>query len=231
MSTQPKALIVVTSHAQLGDTGQLTGSYLPEVTHPYAALVTHGIQVDIASIAGGRAPIDPSSLDSSDARNQSFLETPESRTKFEQTPALASIDPRQYQAVIFAGGHGTMWDFRDSADAQRVAAAIYEQGGVVAAVCHGAAALVDVRLRSGRYLLQGRKVTAFSNSEEEAIGLHKVVPFSMESALVQRGADYSKAELWQAHVQIDGRLVTGQNPASAAGVGEAVAELLVPGRD
>lgn len=227
MSTQRKVLIVVTSHAQLGETGQPTGSYLPEVTHPYAALVARGIQVDIASIAGGRAPIDPSSLDPSDSRTHGFLETPESRIKIEQTPALASVAPQQYQGVVFAGGHGTMWDFRDSADAQRVAAAIYEQGGIVAAVCHGAAALVDVRLSSGRYLLQGRKVTAFSNAEEEAIGLHTIVPFSMESALRQRGAHYSKAELWQEHVQIDGRLVTGQNPASAAGVGEAVAELLV----
>lgn len=229
MTTQKRALIVVTSHAKLGDTGKPTGYYLPEVAHPYAALVARGIEVDIASIAGGTAPLDPSSLQLNDPVNKQFWETPATRAKLEQTQPLSKIDPGHYQAVLFAGGHGTMWDFPGSADVQRIAAGIYENGGVVAAVCHGPAALVDVKLPSGQYLVAGRQVAAFSDAEEEAAGLTKVMPFLLQTTLEQRGARYSKAALWKAHVQVDGRLVTGQNPASAAGVGAAVATLLTGG--
>ena len=229
MTTQKKALIVVTSHSQLGDTGKPTGYYLPEVTHPYAALTARGIEVDIASIAGGTAPLDPRSLQLTDPVNKQFWETPATRAKLEQTQPLSQVDPGQYQAILFAGGHGTMWDFPKNPDVQRVAAAIYEAGGVVAAVCHGPAALVDVKLASGKHLVADRQVAAFSDAEEEAAGLTKVMPFLLQSTLEQRGARYSKAALWQAHVQVDGRLVTGQNPASAAGVGAAVADLLSQG--
>lgn len=229
MPTQKRALIVVTSHAQLGDTGKPTGYYLPEVAHPYAALVARGIEVDIASIAGGTAPLDPSSLQLTDPVNKHFWETPATRAKLEHTQPLSQIDPGRYQAVLFAGGHGTMWDFPNNPDVQRIAASIYEAGGVVAAVCHGPAALVDVKLSSGQHLVAGRHVAAFSDAEEEAAGLTRVMPFLLQSTLEQRGARYSKAALWQAHVQVDGRLITGQNPASAAGVGTAVATLLTEG--
>ena len=229
MSTQKRALIVVTSHAQLGDTGKPTGYYLPEVAHPYAALVARGIEVDIASIAGGTAPLDPSSLQLTDTVNKQFWETPATRAKLEQTQPLSQIEPGRYQAVLFAGGHGTMWDFPKNPDVQRIAASIYEAGGVVAAVCHGPAALVDVKLPSGQYLVAGRQVAAFSDAEEDAAGLTQVMPFLLQSTLEKRGARYSKAALWKAHVQVDDRLVTGQNPASAAGVGAAVATLLTGG--
>lgn len=229
MPTQKRALIVVTSHAQLGDTGKPTGYYLPEVTHPYAALVARGIEVDIASIAGGTAPLDPSSLQLTDPVNKQFWETPATRAKLEQTQPLSQIEPGRYQAILFAGGHGTMWDFPKNPDVQRIAASIYEAGGVVAAVCHGPAALVDVKLPSGQYLVAGRQVAAFSDAEEEAAGLTRVMPFLLQTTLEQRGARYSKAPLWKAHVQVDDRLVTGQNPASAAGVGAAVATLLTGG--
>lgn len=229
MPTQKRALIVVTSHAQLGDTGKPTGYYLPEVAHPYAALVARGIEVDIASIAGGTAPLDPSSLQLTDPVNKHFWETPATRAKLEHTQPLSQIDPGRYQAVLFAGGHGTMWDFPNNPDVQRITASIYEAGGVVAAVCHGPAALVDVKLSSGQHLVAGRHVAAFSDAEEEAAGLTRVMPFLLQSTLEQRGARYSKAALWQAHVQVDGRLITGQNPASAAGVGTAVATLLTEG--
>jgi putative intracellular protease/amidase len=119
-----------------------------------------------------------------------------------------------------------MWDFPEDKDIQRIAAAIYDGGGVVAAVCHGPAALVNVKLSNGRFLVAGRNVAAFSNAEEEAAGLTKVMPFLLESTLIERGARYSKAGFWEKHVVVDRRLVTGQNPASAAGVGEAVANLL-----
>ena len=222
-----KALIVVTSHDRLGDTGKPTGYYLPEVTHPYYALLDAGVAVDLASPKGGEAPMDPSSNDRSDAANARFLDTPADRDKVARTAALAGVDPSAYDAILFAGGHGTMWDFREDKDVQRLAAAIHEQGGVVAAVCHGPAALVDVRLPSGEFLVAGKRVTGFSNDEEAAAKLTRVVPFLLESMLVERGGRYQKADgLWKEHVVSDGRLVTGQNPASAAGVGREVARLL-----
>ena len=226
MSTK-KALIVVTSHDRLGNTGKHTGYYLPEVSHPYYALLDAGVAVDIASPQGGAAPMDPSSGDRTDPANARFLDTPDDRDKVEHTVRLAAVDPSTYDAILFAGGHGTMWDFREDRDVQRLAAAIHDAGGVVAAVCHGPAALVDVRLSSGDYLVAGKRVTGFSNDEEEAAKLTAVVPFLLESALVERGGRYQKADgLWKEHVVTDGRLVTGQNPASAAGVGRAVAELI-----
>lgn len=225
-----KALIVVTSHDRLGDTGKATGYYLPEVTHPYYAMLDAGVEVDIASPKGGEAPMDPSSGDRKDATNARFLDTPADRDKLARTAALADVARSTYGAILFAGGHGTMWDFREDRDVQRLAAAIHERGGVVAAVCHGPAALVDVRLSSGDYLVAGKQVTGFSNDEEEAAKLTRVVPFLLESMLVERGGRYQKADgLWKEHVVNDGRLVTGQNPASAAGVGREVARLLAGG--
>lgn len=221
-----KVLIVVTSHAQLGNTGKSTGYYLPEVTHPYAVLAEKGIGIDIASPSGGKAPLDVSSLNLNDAVNKAFWENPAQKAQLEQTLPLAEVDSRKYRAVLFAGGHGTMWDFADDPHVKRIIREVYESGGVVAAVCHGPAALVNATLSGGAYLVAGKSVAAFSDAEEEAVGLTKVMPFLLESALVRRGAKYSKAPLWQEHVVVDGRLVTGQNPASAGGVGRAVADLL-----
>jgi putative intracellular protease/amidase len=222
-----KALIVVTSHDRLGNTGKPTGYYLPEVTHPYYAMLDAGIEVDVASPSGGEAPMDPSSGDRKDPSNARFLDSAADREKVARTIALADVEPSGYDAILFAGGHGTMWDFRENRDVQRLAAAIHQKGGVVAAVCHGPAALVDVTLSSGDYLVAGKRVTGFSNAEEEAAKLTNVVPFLLESVMVERGGRYEKADgLWKEHVVTDGRLVTGQNPASAGGVGREVARLL-----
>jgi putative intracellular protease/amidase len=226
MRAMKKALIVVTSHDRLGETGKQTGYYLPEVTHPYYAMRDAGLEVDIASPRGGEAPMDASSRDLTDPANARFLDTPADADKLARTIPLAEIDPAAYDAVVFAGGHGTMWDFRGNPDVQRIASAIHDKGGVVAAVCHGPAALVDVTLVSGKYLVDGKRVTGFSNAEEEAAKLTEVMPFLLESALIERGGRYEKADLWQERVVTDGKLVTGQNPASAAGVGRAVAALL-----
>lgn len=225
-TAKKKALIVVTSHDRLGDTGKPTGYYLPEVSHPYYAMLDAGLEIDVASPRGGKAPMDDNSRDRSDAANARFLDTPSDLEKVEKTIPLAEIDPADYDGVFFAGGHGTMWDFREDKDGQRIAAAIYEKGGVVSAVCHGPAALVDVKLSSGEYLVKGKRVTGFSNAEEEAANLTEVMPFLLETELIGRGALYEKAGLWQERLVADGRLVTGQNPASAGAVGRAVAELL-----
>ncbi len=225
-----KALIVVTSHGKMGDTGKQTGYYLPEVAHPYAALIEKGIQVDVASPQGGKAPVDPKSIDLKDPINKAMWETKATRAKLDNTLKLSELDPAQYGAIIFAGGHGTMWDFADDKDIQRLSRQIYEKnGGVVAAVCHGPAALVNVTLSNGQPLVKGKNVAAFSNDEEAAAGLTKVMPFLLETALIEKGANYSKAALWAKHVMVDGHLVTGQNPASAKGVGEEVGKLLTRG--
>lgn len=221
-----KVLIVVTSHGQLGNTGKPTGYYLPEVAHPYTALVKRGFSVDIASPKGGKAPLDPNSVNPNDKISTAFYENKESRNKLDNTLKLSEVDAGEYAAVLYAGGHGTMFDFRGDKNIDLLNQTIYENGGVVSAVCHGPAALLNTQLSNGRYLVEGKKVAAFSDSEEEAAGLTKVMPFLLETELKKRGALYSKADLWQRHVVVDGRLVTGQNPASAEEVGEKVAEVL-----
>jgi putative intracellular protease/amidase len=223
-----KVLIIVTSHATLGTTGKPTGYYLPEVAHPYAALTERGITVDIASPQGGKAPLDPKSLDLRDKVTKDFWETTANRAKLENTIPLSVVKANDYQAILFAGGHGTMWDFAQDRQIQELTKNIYENGGFVAAVCHGPAALVEVKLSNGAYLVNGKKVAAFSNAEEDAAGLTEIMPFLLETELVKRGAVYSKANLWAKHVVIDGRLITGQNPASATEVGQELASALVP---
>lgn len=221
-----KVLIVVTSHDKLGRTGKKTGYYLPEVTHPYFQLVKAGFQVDIASIKGGLAPMDESSRDLSDSLNLKFLATREHDRKLQQTLKLSDLRPSDYSAIIFAGGHGTMWDFPENESVRRLSAAIYEEGGIVAAVCHGPAALLNIRLSNGRYLVDGKRVTAFTNREEEAAKLTRVMPFLLETELVKRGAVFESAGLWQKKVVVDQRLVTGQNPASAEELGRVLVGLL-----
>ena len=223
---QARALVVLTSHNTMGDSGEATGFWMAELTHPYFALLEAGIHVDIVTIAGGDAPIDPRSLKQDDADNDRFLSDPQSRELIEGTRALDEVDPADYAAVIFVGGHGTMWDFPENRDVSRVAAGIYENGGVVAAVCHGPAALLGITLSDGSKLLAGRNVTGFTNSEERAVGLDDVVPFMLEDALDSAGASFQGGADWQGKVVVDGRLITGQNPASARALGEKVAAAL-----
>ncbi|GAA5213459.1 type 1 glutamine amidotransferase domain-containing protein [Corallincola platygyrae] len=221
-----KVLMVVTSHSEMGDTGEKTGFWLAELTHPYYALADAGFKVDIVSIKGGKAPVDPRSLDEKDAENARFLADPKLKSAIENTPTLASVNPADYSAVVYAGGHGTMWDFPNNPDVNRVSASIYEKGGVVAAVCHGPAALLDIKLSDGSYLIAGKQVTGFSNLEEEQIKLTEVMPFLLQDQMIERGASFSKAAPWQSKVVVDQRVVTGQNPQSAKLLGEKVAELL-----
>lgn len=217
-------LFVVTSHAKLGNTNEKTGYYLSEVTHPYFQLFSNDTIIEIASPKGGKAPMDPKSNDSHDPMNKNFVEDFAHSSKLENTRPLAQIDPKQYQAVFFAGGHGVMWDFYPNPEIGRIAAKIYENGGIVAAVCHGPAALLNIKLSDGNYLVKDKKVTGFSNAEEKAI--HITVPFLLETELQQRGAKYECGGLWQKKVVVSDRLITGQNPASASGVGEALMQAL-----
>ncbi|MCU0683528.1 MAG: type 1 glutamine amidotransferase domain-containing protein [Polyangiaceae bacterium] len=221
-----RALIIVTNHDRKGDTGKPTGAYLAEITHPHEALRAAGITVDFASPKGGRVPLD--GVDRSDPANAAFLDDEALVARLHRSLRPDQIDPSNYDAIFYAGGHGTMWDFPDDLGLARVAAAIYERGGVVAAVCHGPAGLVNVKLSSGEWLVAGQDVAAFTNDEERAVGLAEVVPFLLADRLVERGARHHPAPNFQANVVVSGRLVTGQNPASARGVGEAVAKLLAP---
>ena len=160
-SNQKKVLIVVTSHNQMGTTGESTGYYLPEVSHPVAQLEERGIAIDIVSPKGGNAPMDPNSRDLSDPVNKSFLERSDLVTKIENTLRPQGVNPKEYAAILYAGGHGTMWDFPENNDLAKIAAEIYDGGGIVAAVCHGPAALVNIKLKNGRYLVDGKKADRF----------------------------------------------------------------------
>jgi len=213
--SSPKILLVLTSHSQLGDTGKKTGFWLPELTHPYYAFKQAGYSIDVASIQGGIAPIDPKSLEEPDDAHQRFLQDAELMAKVLTTLPLSKIDPTAYQAVVFAGGSGPMWDFPNNEHVNRVAASIYENNGVVAAICHGPAALVDIKLSNGKYLVAGKKVAAFTNEEEEDLKLTHVIPFLLQDKLIERGAKHIHGKPWKENVVVDGRLITGQNPASA----------------
>ena len=219
-----RALLVLTSHTELGDTGRPTGYYVPEAAHPWSVFRDAGIAVDLASPQGG-APR-PDGLDPDDAVQSAFLADPEAAAKLAATIRLADVEPSAYDAVLFVGGHGTMWDFPGDAEVGRIARAIWEADGVVAAVCHGPAALTEVTLTDGSYLVAGRTVAAFTDAEERAVGLVDVVPFLLETRLVERGARHVAAPDFAAHVETDGRLVTGQNPASATATAEAIVRLL-----
>ncbi len=222
--TSKKVLIVLTSHDTLGDTGKETGFYLPEVTHPLDAFTKAGLMVDFVSPKGGKAPM--VGIDLEDPLNKAFLDDSEQVSRVENTLNPAQIDPAEYGAIFYAGGHGTMWDFADNQELAAIAAAIYEAGGIVGAVCHGPAALVNLKLSDGKYLVANKTVAAFTNEEEAAVGLTDIVPFLLEAKLIERGANFTKVANFQVCVVECDRLVTGQNPASAAGVGEKMVELL-----
>jgi putative intracellular protease/amidase len=221
---QKPVLMVLTSHAQLGDTGKPTGFFLGEVTHPLEVFEKAGLTVELLSIKGGEPPVD--GLDLDDPVNARYWNDPAFRAKLSATKKLADVNPADYAGVYFSGGHGTMWDFPDDDAVQKAARELYEAGAPVGAVCHGPAALVNVKLSDGSYLVAGKEVSAFSNDEEEKVGLTKVVPFLLATKLEERGAKHLPAPDFEKQVVVSGRLVTGQNPASAAGVAEKMVELL-----
>lgn len=223
-------LLVLTNHAELGDTGKKTGFYLSEAAHPYKVFDDKGYFVTLASPEGGFAPIDPKSLDLDDDANKAFWEKHTRMDKEKPgvplTKPLAEVDPAKYSAIFFAGGHGTMWDFPENKDIQRITAAIYENGGAVGAVCHGPAALVNVKLSDGSHLIAGKKTAVFTNSEEKAVELTETVPFLLQTTFEKAGATVETAKDFSENAVRDGRLVTGQNPASAKKSAELMLEAM-----
>ncbi len=216
---EKKILFVVSSHDKKGNTGESTGYYLGEVTHAWEVL-KDDYTIDFVSPKGGTPPVD--GFDLGDPINKQFWDDAVYHNKINNSMKPAEVNPKDYVAIYYAGGHGAMWDFADNAEIAKIATAIYENNGVVGAVCHGPAGLVNIKLSNGNYLIDGKKVNAFTNEEEVAVKLEKVVPFALETKLIERGAKFEKSGLWQPHVTVDQRLVTGQNPQSAKDVGKAI---------
>jgi len=215
-----KILFVVTSHDRKGDTGEETGYYLGEVSHPWEVLHKAGYEIDFVSPKGGTPPVD--GFDLKDPVNKEFWENKEYKNKIDHSLQPSQVNPNDYSTVFYAGGHGAMWDFADNTELAVIASKIYENGGIVAGVCHGPAGLVNIKLNNGKYLVDGKKINAFTNEEESEVKLTNVVPFLLEDKLKERGAKFEKSGLWQNHVVTDQRVITGQNPQSAKSVGEAI---------
>ena len=217
-----RALIVLSSHDKLGDTGRATGWYLPEAAHPWKIFTDAGIEVEFVSPKGGHNPMD--GVDRADLVQLEFL------TAFGEagpdTMRPEQVDPTRFEVILYVGGHGTMWDFADNKHLAAIARDIYEADGIVGAVCHGPAGLVNITRSDGSYLVAGKRVAAFTNEEEAAVGLTNVVPYLLADALTRHGAKHVTVGNFAANTVVDGRLVTGQNPASAVGVGEAIVTLV-----
>jgi len=225
-----RVLMVLTSWDKLGDTGDKTGFFWEEMAKPYWSFRDAGLQVDLASVQGGHPPADPGSDDGNGQRTeavQRFMDDADAMTALETTAKLADIDPSQYDAVFLPGGHGTMWDLRQTEAVGQAVSRIYERGGVVGAVCHGPAGLLGATEPGGAPLVQGKRVNGFTNSEEKAAGLDTVVPFLLEDALKEQGAKFQHSvEDFCGFAVRDGRLVTGQNPASSEMVAHRMLEAL-----
>jgi putative intracellular protease/amidase len=219
-----KVLIVLTSHEDLGNTGKKTGFWLEEFAAPYYALRDAGAELTIASPRGGQPPLDPKSSDPSaqtDATRR-FESDAAARTELANTKRLADVDASAFDAVFYPGGHGPLWDLAEDPVSIALIEKTIAAGKPVAAVCHAPAVLRHVKGTDGKPLVAGKSVTGFSNDEEAAVDLTKVVPFLVEDMLKAEGGRYTKAADWQPHVVTDGLLITGQNPASSEPVAEAL---------
>lgn len=216
-----KVLFVVTSHDKLGNTGEKTGFWTEEFAAPYYALADKGVQIDIATPLGGQPPIDPKSEDPSAATEDTkrFDSDTVLLDKLSKTLKLSDVNQADYDAVFYPGGHGPLWDLTEDKNSIALIESFYTNKKPVAFVCHAPAVLKNVKANE-EFLVKGKKVTGFSNTEEEAVGLTKVVPFLLEDVLQQNGASYSKAADWQPYAVEDGLLITGQNPASSKLVAE-----------
>lgn len=220
MSTQQTAkhvLMVLTSHGELGDTGEKTGFWVEEFAAPYYAFIDAGIKVSIASPAGGQPPIDPKSEleDFQTASTKRYDADSEVQILMANTAVLASLNAEDYDAVFYPGGHGPLWDLSDNVVSISLIENFLSANKPVAAVCHATAAFLNVKDRAGEYAIKGKAVTGFTNSEEDAVQLTDIVPFLLEDELIKRGGDYQKVADWNAFAIQDGLLISGQNPASS----------------
>lgn len=223
-----KILMVLTSHGEMGDTGHKTGFWLEEFTSPFYVFRDAGADITLASPAGGQPPVDPNS-EAEDALTDStrrFSQDDEARAALANTRKLGDINVADFDAVFYPGGHGPLWDLAEDATSIALIENAARADKVIGAVCHAPAVFRHVKNGAGEAFVKDRPVTGFSNSEEDAVQLTDVVPFLVEDMLKQNGGQYSRADDWASHVVVDGKLVTGQNPASSEGTAEAVLEAL-----
>ena len=214
--TMKKVLFVLTSHDELGNTGEKTGFWIEEFAAPYYELADKNVEITIASPKGGQPPIDPKSADPSAATEDTkrFDKDLALQEKLAKTVKLSDINEADYDAIFYPGGHGPLWDLVSDKNSISLIETFYTNDKPIAFVCHAPAVLKNAKV-NGEYLVKGKKVTGFTNAEEEAVGLTKVVPFLLEDTLKNNGADYSKGENWAPYAIEDGLLITGQNPASS----------------
>jgi putative intracellular protease/amidase len=212
-----KILFVVTSHDELGNTGKKTGLWIEEFAAPYYLFRDLGKEIVIASPKGGQVPIDPKSdlpENKTEATKRYYSDT-ETQGKLSNTVLLSSVSERDFDAIYYPGGHGPMWDLPDNDDSIKLIESFYNNGKPVTLVCHAPVALKNVKTPDGEWLVKGKRVSAFTNTEEEAVQLTHVVPFLLEDMLKERGANFQKGEDWRPFVTREGLLITGQNPASS----------------
>jgi putative intracellular protease/amidase len=223
-----KVLIVLTSHDELGNTGRKTGFWLEELAAPYYRFKEAGVDITLASPKGGRPPLDPKSNEPANQTDQTrrFEVDPEAMAALANTVRLDSVSADDFDTVFYPGGHGPLWDLAEDADSARLIETTLRAGKPLAVVCHAPGVLRHTTNEDGTPLVQGKKVTGFANSEEEAVELTEVVPFLVEDELKKLGGIYSKDADWKPYVVRDGLLITGQNPASSGPAADALLKLL-----
>lgn len=223
-----KILMVLTSHDTLGDTGLKTGFWLEEFASPYYVFKDQSFDIILASPQGGQPPLDPKS-DEPDFQTEAtarFRKDEHAQQALANTLRLDSIKPEDYDAVFYPGGHGPLWDLAEDKDSISLIEVFYQTGKPLGLVCHAPGVLLHAKNAQKEPLVKGKKVTGFSNTEEEAVQLTKVVPFLVEDMLKKNGGVYSKGEDWGSYIAIDKNLVTGQNPASSEAAALQIVELL-----
>jgi len=220
-----KILMILTSHSELGNTGKKTGFWVEEFATPYYKMKDAGVAITIASPKGGQPPIDPLSTEPANQTEATHRFDKDEKLKelLAHTKRLSELSVDNFDAVFYPGGHGPLWDLTNDKNSIKLIEDFYNKQKPIAFVCHAPAALLKVKAENGQPLIKGKKITSFSNTEEEAAGLTKVVPFLLEDELKKLGAHYSKGANWSAYTQQDGLLISGQNPASS----EEVAKLLL----
>ena len=224
-------LMVLTSHDQLGDTGKKTGFWLEEFAAPYYVFKDAGADITVVSPKGGQPPLDPKS-DAADAQTDAtrrFKEDSAAQAVLAHTGKLADVSGEKFDALFYPGGHGPLWDLAEDTDSIKLIETMAAAGKTVSAVCHAPAVFRHTKAADGSPLVKGKKVTGFTNTEEAAVELTKIVPFLVEDMLVKNGGLYSKGADWQSYVVTDGKLITGQNPASSAAAAKAVLSQLKSG--
>ncbi|WP_234494033.1 type 1 glutamine amidotransferase domain-containing protein [Vibrio maritimus] len=220
-----KVLIPVTNHATLGDTDQANGTYAPELTHALSEILKAGFEYDIASIQGGKAPLYGTDIEG-DTVNADLLANDDFQNRINNTIPVSQVNGEEYDAIFYPGGFGLLSDLATDESFANIAAKHYENGGIIAAVCHGPGALLPITLSSGEKLLASKSVTGFTREEEIDFGTIDAIPFLLEESLARTASRYNKVQPWQELVIVDERVITGQNPTSAHGVGKALVESL-----